>query len=552
MLLLLLLQVVLCGSQLALGGASENESCNTWYYNDHRHIQCVCGISLNGGVQCSKTEQRVSLRVDYCMSQINKSEQLAGVCRYGCLARKGNRIYSLMPEDPEDLDKVLCRPYNRQGLFCGECIEGYGPSIYSFKYTFACSNCSKLSTPVATVLYLALELVPVTIFFFVIMVFRVNVTSGPVLGYIAYCQACFAVDPQHLPLRVSLLSVLPQPVRWFYYMILTLSAIWNLDFFKVSGIIPLFCISEKITDLYALWFDYVQVLYTVVLVLFTHACIELHSRNNRLIVFLWRPFHRPCIKIRRKWSDGSVTHAYATLLILMFVRLNFVFIYLNGQTLLYNVNMTHAKEPVLMINPKIRQFSQEHIPSLLFSSAMLFVFGGLPATFLCLYPTRLFRKITMRCSSRNRIAMSVFADTFQGCYKDGLNGTRDYRKTPALFMFLALALTLIYSFLDSHQLFFSILVPVFLLAFVSYAKPCKKQIMNLSLSFHVIVFFLLGLGIDLWYGNNLVIPPVLFTSGILILLATPHVLMLLWGGQKLLCFVKVYFRSNAHLSLYPL
>ena len=39
------------------------------------------------------------------------------------------------------------------------------------------------------------------------------------------------------------------------------------------------------------------------------------------------------------------------------------------------------------------------------------------------------------------LALSVFAETFQGCYKDGLNGTRDYRMTPAIMMFWILIWT---------------------------------------------------------------------------------------------------------------
>ena len=50
-----------------------------------------------------------------------------------------------------------------------------------------------------------------------------------------------------------------------------------------------------------------------------------------------------------------------------------------------------------------------------------------PILILMAYPTRIFRRLQERLSSRISIAINTFVSTFQGCYKDGLNGTRDYR-----------------------------------------------------------------------------------------------------------------------------
>ena len=220
---------------------------------------------------------------------------------------------------------------------CGECIRGgYGPSVYSFKYTFNCSDCSKMSVYAATALYLTLELVPVTILFFVIMIFRINIIAGPLLGYIIFCQLQLETAHLQLPLLSLGLTHLGTLAKIFYYLLFSVAGIWSLDFLKVSNAVPLFCISEKITDMKALWFDYLQVVYTLFLVVITYTCIELHSQNCRLIVFFWKPFLRPCIRIRRKWSvNGSLIHAYATFLNLMFVQLNVVFVDLHREIILY-------------------------------------------------------------------------------------------------------------------------------------------------------------------------------------------------------------------------
>ena len=39
---------------------------------------------------------------------------------------------SEMPSNASQLDKMMCFPYNRRGLLCGECKDGYGPAVYSF------------------------------------------------------------------------------------------------------------------------------------------------------------------------------------------------------------------------------------------------------------------------------------------------------------------------------------------------------------------------------------------------------------------------------------
>ena len=42
-----------------------------------------------------------------------------------------NRKLSELPTNASELDEVMCGPYNRKSLLCGECKEGYGPAVYS-------------------------------------------------------------------------------------------------------------------------------------------------------------------------------------------------------------------------------------------------------------------------------------------------------------------------------------------------------------------------------------------------------------------------------------
>ena len=108
---------------------------------------------------------------------------IVGDCPYGALC---NRKFTTLPTDPTQVNSSQCAPYNRRGLFCGECLEGFGPSVYSFD--LHCANCSHMSTTAAISLYLVMELLPITAFYVTVLIFRPVLLTGPQLGYVISCQ----------------------------------------------------------------------------------------------------------------------------------------------------------------------------------------------------------------------------------------------------------------------------------------------------------------------------------------------------------------------------
>ena len=63
----------------------------------------------------------------------------------------------------------------------------------------------------------------------------------------------------------------------------------------------------------------------------------------------------------------------------------------------------------------------------------------LPALFLLLYPMKIFQKC-LGCCGRRLLALHAFADVLQGCYKNGINGTRDCRYFAGLYLLLRIVL----------------------------------------------------------------------------------------------------------------
>ena len=123
------------------------------------------------------------------------------------------------------------------------------------------------------------------------------------------------------------------------------------------------------------------------------------------------------------------------------------------------------------------------MPVLLLSSIILIFIVSPPTILLAVYPTRCFRKVSTCLKLRWLIA---FTDTFQGCYKDGTNGTRDYRAISGYILVGLLAVPpLLGLIVLLHQnYYFYWQVPIALLTALSIAcialEPYKHRAANLS------------------------------------------------------------------------
>ena len=228
--------------------STSNTSCPTWFYYKNTTHQCKCGSTIDGHIHCNKMEKRVEIMNGVCITSTKKEGRyFAGYCPFRPITENStNRMWSELPSDPNKINDVMCRPYNRKGLLCGECIEGYGPAVFSpYK---KCANCSKLSTGSAVSLYLLLELTPITLFFICVVVFRLSITAGPLLWYVIFCQIYVFTLQINMYIYEYILSHVSPPLQILFHSSLTLCNSWILRFF--TFVIPPFCISEKLTNVH--------------------------------------------------------------------------------------------------------------------------------------------------------------------------------------------------------------------------------------------------------------------------------------------------------------
>ena len=463
---------------------------------------------------CNNYTKTVAIIDGYCMSYningtlrtIEDSELVAGFCYTKNHYSSGivDRVYYTLESNQI---KGNCTSIHQKGFFCGECEKGYGLAINSM-HKKCVNNCNRWDVSIA---YITCLIFPITVFFLVVLLFRPNFPSGLMLGYILYCQGFIVAMKCSIGFYISLLENLQGLQRFAFLLSLGLSGIWWY-FMTIIFSIPTQCFSTGMSSLAIISLQYIYVLYPLLLVFITWLCIELHARDFRLVVYLWKPFHKCFAKLRRNWSaNDSIIHAYTTVFFLSFVCLTYTSFQLLNTTYVYSIDGTPLQK-VLVHEPSIVGFSPQHLLYAIPAILLLFFLGVCPALFLCLYPTRLCKKCFHRYTTpRFQLSVNLFIETYRNCYKDGLNGTYDFRFLSSAPFLLFLFLVLLGTIPDMSMFNSSIYIGgciacvfIILAITISYVKPFKSPYNNISLAFHsVLVSFMEVVGI-IWYESHII------------------------------------------------
>ena len=222
--------------QLSLIG--DDNQCPLWHFLNRTTNSCECynSPSIRNIVKC--TEQGLQLRLGYCMTydELEKTIYIGSCVFSGNFSITGNGRYIELPvKDVSELNTHMCGPMNRKGRLCSECIEGFGPSIISLG--LVCSNCTGAWYGIP--IYLFLEFIPITVFHFIndILLFRVNITSAPMVAFVFFSQNFAAIF-----LNYGVQSKFEHPAAYYWVLVVvTFYGFWNLDFFR--HILPPFCVS---------------------------------------------------------------------------------------------------------------------------------------------------------------------------------------------------------------------------------------------------------------------------------------------------------------------
>ena len=379
---------------------TSSKKCPLW--TTLQNDSCKCGSNAFNLVQCEDERGAFAVTNCYCMTtDKDKATPLVGTCLYTCQKLSSRTTYNLGINTTQNLDNTTCGPYKRTGVLCGECIEGYGLPVYS--YSLSCVECYHYKYN--WLKYIAVAYIPLTMFYAMIILFRVSATTGLMAGYITISQM---LTTQGLVLW--LVTFTPNYVFAFKY-VLSLFSIWNLDFFR--SLYSPFCLHPKLSALHVFMLDYAVALYPLILILLTYLAVKLHDRF-KLVVWLCKPLYVCFYRFRKEWNiKNSLVEAFATFYILSYVKVLNTSADILKQVYLMDVNS--RQQTVYFYDPTLPYFGEDHYPYAIIAITFLVSFNMIPLLLLCLYPCPCFHICLNKTGCRWQ-ALHIFMDAILGSY----------------------------------------------------------------------------------------------------------------------------------------
>ena len=462
---------------------SECSNDKRWFCFNATTIAYSCNqAAVSGQIIC--TEHGPTMVIGSCATY-DKNTQVMSISKcfnqIGAAGYNMSTVFIQLPTILTELNDYMCGPLNRKGHLCSECADGFGPSVTSFGYR--CANCTDVWYGVP--LFLFFKLFPINVLYLVILVLQIRVTSPPIPCFIMYAQsitAIFTFYSTKWPLVTSIMFTQNENISMYVKVVDALYGVFHLEFFHF--LLPPFCISSRLKSIHVASFGYISLFYPLLLIFLTWVCVELHGRNFRLLVWLWKPFHRCFVRLRRGWDTKSdIIDVFTT------------FIFLSYSTVMHQILQMFYSEGLVTIDasgmhsnslvPHLdHSLTYSHVQYYLFvapSLIIFLVFNILPPLLLILYPLKAFRSCLSKCHL-NYITVNIFIEKIHGCYRNDLDGGRDMRSFSGLYFLLQLFACMIEVFAKATEYFQPFFLPGVLFSFtaliIALSKPYKIAYMT--------------------------------------------------------------------------
>ena len=474
--------------------SQENYSCPAWTNYDRKDGECRC-FHFDDIPICTLKENKLTILKDYCVTYDRKRQVvLAGDCIYDHSVGRG-LFYSVPLHNESDLEAAICSLFNRRGTLCSECDEGM--HIPSYSYFLSCKNC--LPKPGDWIKYFTVTLVPITLFYVGVIVFKINVHSSWLQGYTFFSQ--FTTSSFIARMTENYFKAVGQNSVYKSANVYGLTnGIWNLDFFRTFD--TNICLGLPVLEQVSL--DLIAVLYSLFLIFATYVLVGLYDKKIAPLVRARKSLHQFAKSLQEKSSMRSSTiDTFATFLVLGNVKLlNICFDILKPAKvfqLMHGGNRTWS----VFLQPDLPYFGRRHFPFAMLAIAMLFCFAFAPAVFLILYPMKWLQQRLTQLPSRWQIFLSIFVDSFQGIYKDGTEpNTKDCRwfsALPFIVRFLLFS-TYMYSY-DLAMLVHCAIILILTAMLTVIVDPCKSKVKYISNHFVLFILLLASILIGLFLYN---------------------------------------------------
>ena len=448
---------------------------------------CHCGMhKVTGIAKCIDEEMGAALERDHWAGYLPSHDQhscdgqkfFTGQCPPGYCQTQ--TITLPQNNSQQDLQDLMCNGSNRNGILCGDCIEGKGIAVNFNGIRPVCVSCEDGLSKVGILVWILSEWVPMLTFMFVLMLFNIDLVSGKFNSFLLFAQllafSTIRGDAELGPVHNAFVRI----SRFLYGM-------WNLDFFGV--LLPPYCLvpHAHLTLLQTLLLHYSIGLFPLTVAI-TLTVLERSAEK-------WTCCHRvdQCLRRMRWWkakySDGmSYDRALPAFVILGFSR----FLVSSSYILVHQNIIGDDGEwrKVVWWQGTVPYGSIQHIAYFIPAIIILLVFVLLPSFLLLTLPIvpQLFGRLVIAVPPLRKLqrmqtfCSNVYTDRWvyhfvnvlQGCYQE------HFRSFSSLYLFHRIVHLLVAVFIPRPEdaLCAQIFLTVALLLLISACQPYNSHRLN--------------------------------------------------------------------------
>ena len=389
-------------------------------------------------------------------------------CPYGyCNGNRDTELpsASLLLDNPQ----IVCAN-SRKGLVCGECSNN--TTVFFHSDTYHCGETKLCSW--GPVFYLLSELLPLTLFFLIVIGFSIDFSTGGLSSFILFAQI-----QSQLLFGIANININSNyhGIRAFYWLYNIIYGFFNLEFFRLEPLA--FCVWNGATPLDMQALLYVSTLYALLLVIGLVIIFNCCS-----CCLCW---HRMMLWKRKKGLSVSVTHGIVTFLTLCYAKCS--------KTTFCILTISHLKgvkggekETRVYYYALLDYFSSQHLIYAIPALVILVTFVIIPPLLLMAYPV-CYQVMSLCHVSETRVGLGLtrwieklkpLLDAFQSCFKDR------FRFTAGLYFLYRIFVPAVYAVTNDILSFYSILEIFFVcaLTFHCIIQPYLRKRDNI---FHALI-----------------------------------------------------------------
>ena len=420
-----------------------------------------------------------------------------------------------LPNSSKALTDMICNE-NREGVLCGKCIQNH--STYYHSRDFLCGHNKYCHYGI--LFFILSEIIPMVIFFIIVITFDLSFTTGNITSYIFFTQYL-----NQLTIHVNdVFSYLRMPYQTFY-------GIFNLGFFHIEEFS--FCLWPGASLLDVVAFKYITIATAFGLVLVLIGIM--HNNRCKLLCNF-----RTSVSAKK-----SVVHGLSAFLVICYSQCTLTSFYI--LKFARPVGYRGELGEYYTYFGGLEYFHYKHLVYAIPAIFSLLLVTILPPLVLLLYP--LMPQLLSLCGLSEHWTVKKilhlfqihrlvpFIDCFQSCYKDKLRFFAGL-----YFMYRVLIITCYVIITDAYQFnIYSGVILVIILGMHSTVHPYKEKLHNAIDSLVLLDLILINSCVVIsrnlmehldnpdTYGSDSVI--LLITSVQLVLLYLPMVAVLLAIGK---------------------